>query len=399
MSELTTYGDISEETGVYLNKPFLDRALPVMYTAQFAQTLHMPKNASQRLKARRYNPLSAEPKKLVEGVTPRADNVSTTDVYFNLEQFGNVLRLTDVVADTHEDPVLQQYTELLGEQAGEMMERIRIAKLLAGTNVYYANGESRSEVNTTVNKAMDDPHSPFVDGSRWYVADGSTLYDVTGLRKTPLVTGLSAGLRLAWCKLADAIYWSNGVQKGRIGGGAAKRWGGFAFSSDVRENAEYLEPPAGTVLAAFGGRIWIGVDDEILYTVPGFPHHIRRGSCRLPRQSSAVRMIAPVDDGFYISTEDRITFVSGWDVAQMTQTVVSHEPVIPRMFLPVLASDVVPRLNPVRGVLWATARGLELGISQGNILKLTANEVAINVTASGGAMLRLPRRVVALYHA
>jgi hypothetical protein len=154
MSELTTYGDISEETGVYLNKPFLDRALPVMYTAQFAQTLHMPKNASQRLKARRYNPLSAEPKKLVEGVTPRADNVSTTDVYFNLEQFGNVLRLTDVVADTHEDPVLQQYTELLGEQAGEMMERIRIAKLLAGTNVYYANGESRSEVNTTVNKAM-----------------------------------------------------------------------------------------------------------------------------------------------------------------------------------------------------------------------------------------------------
>jgi N4-gp56 family major capsid protein len=154
MGEMTKYGDISEETGIHLNKPFLERALPRMHTAQFAQILRLPKNASQTLKARRYEPLSAEPKRLVEGVTPTADSVSTTDVYFRLEQYGNVLRLTDVVADTHEDPVLEQMTELLGEQAGESMERIRISKLTAGTNVYYANGTSRSAVNTVVTKTM-----------------------------------------------------------------------------------------------------------------------------------------------------------------------------------------------------------------------------------------------------
>jgi len=245
---------------------------------------------------------------------------------------------------------------------------------------------------------LDHPHSPFVDGDRWYVASGDTLHVVSGLVATPLVTGLTPGLRLAWCRQGDELYWSNGLQKGCIVGGQAKPWGGLPYSSDAREAAAFREVPAGTVLAAFGGRIWIGVDDEVRYTVPGFPHHCRIGSDRLPRQSSAVRMIMPVDDGFYVSTEDRICFYAGWDVSQMVMTVVSREPVRQGMFLPVLASDVVAHLNPVRAILWATATGLELGISQGNVLKLTYNNVAMDAPASWGALLRLPRRVVALYH-
>jgi len=245
---------------------------------------------------------------------------------------------------------------------------------------------------------LDHPHSPFVDGDRWYVASGDTLYVVSGMVATPLVTGLTPGERLGWCRLGDVLYWSNGIQKGRIVAGEARQWGGLPYSSDAREAAEYREVPAGNVLAAFGGRIWIGAGDEVLYTAPGFPHHCRIGSDRLPRQSSTVRMVAPVDDGFYVSTEDRICFYGGWDLGQMPMSVISREPVIPGMFLPVLASDVVPKLNPVRAILWATATGLEMGISQGNVIKLTYNNVAMDAPASWGAILKLPRRVVALYH-
>jgi hypothetical protein len=246
--------------------------------------------------------------------------------------------------------------------------------------------------------SLSEPHSPFVDGARTYLASQNMLLAVAGMMATPIFTGLTPGARLAWCRQGQAIYWSNGIQKGRIVDGQARAWGGIPFSSDAREAAEYAEPPAGTVLAAFAGRIWIGVNDEILYTVPGYPHHIRIGSCRLPRLSSSVRMIQPIDDGVYISTEHRIVFQAGVDPGAMQMTVVSHEPVIPRMFMPVLASDVVRKVNPEHGVIWATAKGLELGLSGGMIIKLTEDNVAINATASGGAMLRLPHRVVAIYH-
>ena len=150
----TTYGDISEETGICLAGTFLERGKPKMMLGNFAQTIPMPKNKSQTLKARRYEALPATPKPLQEGVTPKASSVRTTDVFFQLGQYGDLLELTDVVADTHEDPVLQEFTGLLGESAAEMLENIRIARLLAGTNVFYANGATRSGVNARVTKDL-----------------------------------------------------------------------------------------------------------------------------------------------------------------------------------------------------------------------------------------------------
>jgi hypothetical protein len=241
------------------------------------------------------------------------------------------------------------------------------------------------------------PHSPQVDGDIWYVAAGDTLYRVAGMVKTAFLTNLTPGLRLGWCRLGQSLYWSNGVQQGRITDGQAKGWGGIPFSSDQREAAEYATVSAGNVLAAAAGRVWIGVGNDVVYTAPGYPHHVRVGSCRLP-QSSAVRMIAPVDGGLYVGTDDRIVYLAGFDPGSMQQTVVSHDPVIPRMCVPVLASDVMSKLNPVRAYLWATARGLELALPEGNILKLTFDKVAMNATASGGAILLLPRRAVAIYH-
>lgn len=155
MPEVVHYGDISPETNIYLNDTFLKRGMPKMILGSFGQTLRIPKNKSQRLKCRRYEPLSGAPKPLVEGVTPKADSPRVSDVYIPITQYGNLLRLTDVVADTHEDQVLQEFTGLLGEQAAEMIERIRVAHLLGGTNVWYAGGvSSRSAVVAKVTKDL-----------------------------------------------------------------------------------------------------------------------------------------------------------------------------------------------------------------------------------------------------
>lgn len=59
------------------------------------------------------------------------------------------ISISDVVLDTHEDPVLREAVDILGEQAAVIIEKTRFNVLKAGTNVYYTNGVSRSAVNTT----------------------------------------------------------------------------------------------------------------------------------------------------------------------------------------------------------------------------------------------------------
>lgn len=150
----TSYGDIPEEAGVNLAATFLEVGQPYMMVLNFAQHDVIPKNKSQRMKWRRYEPLPAVPKVLQEGVTPKAGKLLTTDVYADLEEYGDLLTLTNRVTETHEDPVLDQMTTRLGESSGEMLENVGIAHFLAGTNVFRANGDLRSEVNTKVSKAL-----------------------------------------------------------------------------------------------------------------------------------------------------------------------------------------------------------------------------------------------------
>lgn len=58
--------------------------------------------------------------------------------------------ITDVILDTHEDQTLNEAVNLLGEQAAQMIEKMRFGVLKAGTNVIYANGSARTDVNTAI---------------------------------------------------------------------------------------------------------------------------------------------------------------------------------------------------------------------------------------------------------
>ena len=61
----------------------------------------------------------------------------------------DAVKLTDVILDTHEDPIPDETSDLCSEQIAETVEELRINVLRAGSNVFYANGESaRSSVNS-----------------------------------------------------------------------------------------------------------------------------------------------------------------------------------------------------------------------------------------------------------
>lgn len=147
---MTDTSVISNRTAAYAVAEFLVRALPLLVFEKFGQTYPLPMNSTTVAKFRRFEALDATPVVLTEGVTPTAKALSVTDVPATLVQYGDVVAITDVVVDTCEDPTLKQAIEVLGEQAALMIEKTRYNVLVAGTNVYFANGSARTDVNTPI---------------------------------------------------------------------------------------------------------------------------------------------------------------------------------------------------------------------------------------------------------
>lgn len=155
MAQSTSYGDISPAVAAYSVVRMLKRAMPYLHLEKFGQTYPLPTNSTQTAKFRRYFlsgatgaagngsgnffiPVATTP--LVEGVTPSGSKLANQDYTVTLKQYGDYVTITDVVMDTHTDSVLQQATDILGEQAAMTVETLRFNVLKAGTNVFRAGG-------------------------------------------------------------------------------------------------------------------------------------------------------------------------------------------------------------------------------------------------------------------
>lgn len=168
---LTVYSDITPRQTAFSVANLLKRAMPYMMLERFGQAYPIPKNNTKVAKWRRYYltggtgsysgqagnfnvPLADTP--LTEGVTPAGSTLENKDYTVTLQQYGDFLEFTDVIMDTHEDfpPLLREMTDILGEQAAHTIETLRFNVLRAGTNVFYANGSARADVNTAVSLTL-----------------------------------------------------------------------------------------------------------------------------------------------------------------------------------------------------------------------------------------------------
>lgn len=150
----TSYGDISPRTAAYAEKELLKRGLPFLVLEKFGQAKTLPEASSKVIKFRRYSALPTVPTALTEGVTPTGQQLAVTDITATLAQYGDKVTISDVIMDTHEDPVLNEAVTLIGEQAAQMIEKMRFGVLKAGTNVLYANGAARNAVNTSITVSL-----------------------------------------------------------------------------------------------------------------------------------------------------------------------------------------------------------------------------------------------------
>jgi N4-gp56 family major capsid protein len=146
------YGSISPRTGVFATAQLLKRAENQIVLPRVMQSHPMPKNKSDTVKFRRYSAFAAATTPLTEGVKPTGKTISFADFTAQLKQYGDFVEITDKIADLHEDPVLKEMMAVCGEQAGETIEKIAFGVATGGTNVFYANGTARNQVNTVLTR-------------------------------------------------------------------------------------------------------------------------------------------------------------------------------------------------------------------------------------------------------
>ncbi|NOV28017.1 N4-gp56 family major capsid protein [Cupriavidus necator] len=150
----TTLTQVPPGVQAFYDRNLLTRAVPADIHGRFGQTRTIPTNGGNQIKFRRYSALTPATTPLTEGVTPAGSSLAVTDITATLAQYGDFVTLSDMVDLTNQDSVLTEAGKVLGEQAGTTVDQIRRDVLVAGTNVFYANGAARASVNTAMSAAL-----------------------------------------------------------------------------------------------------------------------------------------------------------------------------------------------------------------------------------------------------
>ena len=146
VTQTTGLAALSDEMKTYYEKRLIDNAEPNLVHDQFGDKYPIPRGSGKTIEFRKYSPLPKALTAITEGVTPDGDNLSVTAVNATVAQYGNWIRLSDMLELTAIDRNVEQATKLLGAQAGRTLDTITREELNGGTNVIYAPKGDGGEV-------------------------------------------------------------------------------------------------------------------------------------------------------------------------------------------------------------------------------------------------------------
>ena len=168
---IQNYGTVASRNLIRAAQGMLEHAQPITVLGDFGTQREMPHKSTDTLVFRRTLPFGASTTGttienssryvgtpditasnfvLAEGVTPNANTISFQDVSVQLQQYGVLFKYSSKVEQLYEDDIPGEMVKLTGETLAEVMEMVRYGVLKAGSTVIYANGSSRSAINTAI---------------------------------------------------------------------------------------------------------------------------------------------------------------------------------------------------------------------------------------------------------
>lgn len=155
-STLNTTASMPIEVKTYYDRLLLERALPNLPFLKYGQKKPIPKGNGKTIEFRKFNSLQPATTPLTEGQPPVAKSLSVTNITATVEQYGDVVEVTDVLEETAIDPIISETIELEGEQAGETLNDVVRDILLQTTSEYNVGGGVDEDAITADNKLTAD---------------------------------------------------------------------------------------------------------------------------------------------------------------------------------------------------------------------------------------------------
>jgi N4-gp56 family major capsid protein len=168
---IQNYSTVASRNLIRAAQGMLEHAQPITVLGDFGTQREMPQNSTDTLVFRRTLPFGASTAGttienstryvgtpditasnfvLAEGVTPNSNTITFQDVSVQLQQYGVLFKYSSKTEQLYEDDIPGEMVKLTGETLAEVMELVRYGVLKAGSTVIYANGSSRSAINTAI---------------------------------------------------------------------------------------------------------------------------------------------------------------------------------------------------------------------------------------------------------
>lgn len=137
-TQTTELSGLTPEMKTYYSDYLIDLVEPRLVHDQFAVKKDIPKNNGKTIEFRKFSSLPKALKPLQEGVTPKGQDYTVSDIVTEVYQYGGYITLSDILQLTAIDNNVVQATKMIASQAGRTLDTVTREVMAGGTNVIYA---------------------------------------------------------------------------------------------------------------------------------------------------------------------------------------------------------------------------------------------------------------------
>lgn len=226
-------------------------------------------------------------------------------------------------------------------------------------------------------------HSGWSDGTIAYYVSFSALYSFNGTASTKLCQ-LSTDRSACFCKVNDIVVMSNGIDYLLLSGNDV--------FTPVKSSLEFkIVPPPAQALAFYNARVYLGVSNALYCTDSFSAETCDTRQMGIDSYRDDVTMIAPVDRGLFVGTENEIFFYRGDDPyaeGSFTKTKVADFGAIANTAVPLQGSEIISLKLSGSAMIFASTRGICVCSSSGEIVNLSEGIVDYKHDNVGSSILR-----------
>jgi N4-gp56 family major capsid protein len=170
-------GSLASDQQTYFSAKLLEVAVLVTILDQFGDKEPIPSNSSKTIQFNRMEKLATtlSPTQLTEGVSPDADGLLMSQFQAVAEQYGKLIRLSDLAELTSKHDVVGRALYMLGLHAAETYDILIFNVLNAASNVYCPNNKTVATLTATDTFGYTDltaVHASLMDAGARQFEDG-----------------------------------------------------------------------------------------------------------------------------------------------------------------------------------------------------------------------------------